>query len=137
MRRDEERYKTNWLEYIADGQLGGLVEALGYDPRGCEHCRYGVVSRPAGTEKLGIPLYILDAMLLKMGELLLCDCRAGQGRRRYTERQLTGVRDAGVVVTKEGLAWSNGCPDDYIPGKWWQLVRDAIETVPTIHGRQP
>jgi hypothetical protein len=69
-----------------------------------------------------------------MGELLLCDCPHGQARRRYTERQLTGVRDAGVVKLKEGLAWSNGCPDDYIPGKWWQLVRDAIETVPTIHG---
>lgn len=133
---------TTWTQFVAGENDAQLVEMLGYDPAGCDHCSYGIVAEP-DTRHVPVPLYLRRAIAASQGQVLFCDCQAGQAQRSLMERYLKRIpayfldaQDKSRMVEKRsgGYRWVSGtCPLYYIPDTTLRAVLDAIAEAPPVH----
>ena len=130
MRNYQQDFRTRMDALYKDGKEPGLPEGP-EEARGCDHCKFGVISQPMQLWHCGVPPFIARAMARDIGGLcyvVYCDCIAGQhadaldAKRRA---QLEGLHTTQTHGKQGFVAWDHTQPDDYVPGLWWQKVSDA------------
>ena len=102
---------------------------------GCEHCKYGIVSAPP-VNSTDLPLVWQRAIAMRFGLVVFCECRAGQAQQFYLESVLVQIPERIQVTRRKSdnmPAWVGDAPQEYVPGSWWQQVRDVADASPTTH----
>ena len=141
--RTEKRNQVEWAEYVKGQGYEDIIEHLGYDPAGCEHCSYGIVAEP-DTEQVTAPLWLRRAIAASRGAVLFCGCRVGQSAERQVGKNLQRIpaymlttNDKSALLVKNekgGYSWSGvQAPAVYVPSTTVRAVLDVIEAAPTIH----
>ena len=133
MRRQYEgQHRSGMDALIAAGKTPGCPEGP-EEARGCDQCKFGIVSQPEKLNSCGVPFFVARAMARDIGSpglchVVYCDCIAGKRAEAYDATTRIGLEDIHGTTTmgKVGhVAWAHKAPKDYLPGTWWANVQEA------------
>lgn len=137
---------TTWIEWVATEGREEIIATIGYDPYGCENCKFGFVSEPDLSHIPG-STHLKRCIAASLGAIIFCECKAGQSVEHYIGERLKWIpanmlRPGNRLIylrlrDDDTAVWQTGSsPQDYIAPSFIQAVYDAVNAPPTVHGAE-